>query len=771
MVDLTGSPEWTGASLGSGIYSSIFSGNGSELSSGSPGSLRGYWAGEESSEAMVRITQGRIQLANLARERKVDYILGAKASVKEGQVYLTPTLYAKDSDLFLQAPTIPIREMDLYTDLYSGLNSSLRLIEKNSRKTGIPVQIEPLPMEKENWIPSSDSVLRYFQYLHEVGSSRQNSQKLILTPDKWEEIAKREPIFWQPWEKYILLRFSGREESYDTLYFLENLSKKGSKYFALPLAEMALRFGEVCLEKKNKYSAIRLLEFSLQGFQSSGRTLGLSYANLLYQFSIYHDLDKNSDLSFLYLQNAFLAFQELDQLDSKAGIEIRYKLARMYQDRAQSGLALQLLNRLVAEKYRSSEVLSDSDLYSKAIALYNVSVLNLELGRLRESESYLQETIHVLKSGGLGSTDLMVRARINLSAIFAKRKEWNRLIQNSLQLELDLKILGWENSESDTKNSYNLALGYLHKNAQETAKSWMDRYSKYTPYSKLRPLSLESDPEFYGFEYSSDQQLPGVFTESEISLIRSFSGKYKISAQTQDIRARTYSDRLEDHDIFLSELLGQAPSRSPEMQALRELFGFASRKGLKLGKDSIFIDIGPALGNANQPAVTSLSLADRFPEMQMVLLELPEEVDFFFKKTEAKAREEVLARQNVRILAADGVERLKNHFISKKGWALSDRSIPKLSNKFIIIRAANSIDIYEPFSKIEPYLTGLAKDYAKENILLFWNRTIFAKPAGVERFRLIGSQSIRGFYHNSQSLDRQGEPPFVLSGLNLRKGE
>ncbi|WCL50487.1 tetratricopeptide repeat protein [Leptospira sp. GIMC2001] len=729
------------------------------------------------------ITKPLASMRIFARSLNVDYLYSAKLNLVDGKLFITPILYDRADDLILKGKTVFLAEDNLYESILDSLFGLYNLTSSNLKTKNAITSIEPGDLVFERYNPSADSLILYFKMLQKIENAK--SQSL----SDWEDLAKREPFFWNPWSYYIKVRFAGKEESYDAKYFLENLGKKGSKQFHFQLANISSEYAEICLKKNNRYQVVGLLDLARSFYLSSAKTYTLEYANFLRISSLYSLIEKNPTAARLDLLNAQEIYTRLGQKNHPYYISNQFQLAQLYRENGQSALAIIELE----DALNSSQISQNSEIQNSyfiyAQALYNLGTLNLELNRAKEAESRFLKLIGILQDNGQANSDLMLATRVNLGATYIKQRLWNQVILNGLKLDTDLKILGLDKSDYDSKNLYNLAMGYGIKQATETAKLYYDSYSKITPYSKIRPystianlvnysnllngsqevLNLESlEPET--FETKNTYSIPSqdILTEPELTLLRSFTGKYRIGGQTQEIRARTYSDRLEDHDIFLSMLLGKKQSTSPEMTQLKKLLKIQPKH--RTGEDIVFIDIGPALGNLTQPAITSISLARLFPNMNMVLLELPEEVNFFFTKTEQTARDNLLAYDNIRIISGDGVTPLKNWFASPKGWVLENRSIPKITNKLIILRAANSIDIYEPFSKVYPFLESIVKDYSDETVILFFNRTILVKPKYLNRFMIVGSQSLRGFYHNSQSLDRQGDPPYWLSSTALGKG-
>ena len=79
----------------------------------------------------------------------------------------------------------------------------------------------------------------------------------------------------------------------------------------------------------------------------------------------------------------------------------------------------------------------------------------------------------------------------------------------------------------------------------------------------------------------------------------------------------------------------------------------------------------------------------------------------------------------------------------------------------IVIRAANSIDIYCKWGPVRNALIKMAEDFKQNPTLLLFNREILFKPAGSTKWRIIGQVSTRGFQHRNTSKRIKG-PPYEL---------
>jgi hypothetical protein len=180
------------------------------------------------------------------------------------------------------------------------------------------------------------------------------------------------------------------------------------------------------------------------------------------------------------------------------------------------------------------------------------------------------------------------------------------------------------------------------------------------------------------------------------------------------------------------------------------------------GKNVVFIDIGPAIANDKNPGVTAVTLAEDFPSMQVIGLDLPEQVEIFLTKINPDKVENVKSYKNFFILAGDGTLPLREQ-IQNGNWAWKDRKKPVIDKQApVVIRMANSIDIYFPWSINRKVLNDISIDFESNPVLIFFNRSILYKASGSNKFKMIGYVSVRGFWHQDESLDRLGESPYTL---------
>ncbi|MDF3821118.1 tetratricopeptide repeat protein [Leptospira sp. 96542] len=403
-----------------------------------------------------------------------------------------------------------------------------------------------------------------------------------------------------------------------------------------------------------------------------------------------------------------------------------------------------------------------TNLNERIYYLYNLSQMEYELSSYDAALRHLAELRKLVIQLGLPNEDISLFA-LNLEAgvynsigkwAIAKSK-WESIVHAKSVYSIEEKLYY-------RYALYNLASLMAEKKQIEDSENLYKQYSRITPYNAIQNLALGKY--LYGtiiYPYTWSVLHNSDFTELEEKTIRSYTGRYVFSGQEEEIRARTYEDRLEDTNLFLDDLLNQKTFVSKQITKLREIL-FYKIENYNRGNQVVFFDIGPALNHPDYPGVTSLAVANHFPDMEVVLWELPSEVELFLKKVSVDKKEKLYSFKNIRIFSADGVGDFGKDYNDPHSWILTNRPIPKLNNKTIIIRSANSIDIYEPYTKVLPHFQLVSKVLKDNPVIYFFNRSILLKKAGDVKFTLIGNQSVRGFHHNYQSLDRNGEPPYSI---------
>lgn len=419
-------------------------------------------------------------------------------------------------------------------------------------------------------------------------------------------------------------------------------------------------------------------------------------------------------------------------------------------------------------KLESSLLVSNFSEFDRAIFFYNFARLQYSLAAYESSLHYIDLSKKILFRIGQTNHELNFYNILLLGASHFQLGEynlaetaWEEIINAKLFLPIEDKLF-YRNA------LLNMAYIYQKKGSPKETENYYKQYTRLTPYSAIIPLESNANPQVTSHVQLGyfDAPILNEFSIFEESVIKSYTGRYIFNGQDEEIRARTYQDRLEDTNEFLRDLLKSDFYGNQALAYLKNVL-FPPIASYTKGENVIFIDIGPALNNIEAPGITSQSVAYHFSKMNVILWELPSEVELFLKKVPTDKKEELYSFPNIRIIGADGVGNFLESYFDSQRWLFRNRNIPKLEGKTIIIRAANSIDIYETYSKIQPHFKDLGKSLIENPVLYFFNRSILLKPKGSEKFSLIGYQSVRGFHHNFQSLDRNGEPPYTLAKYTL----
>ncbi|MDP3245229.1 MAG: hypothetical protein Q8M83_06275 [bacterium] len=253
-------------------------------------------------------------------------------------------------------------------------------------------------------------------------------------------------------------------------------------------------------------------------------------------------------------------------------------------------------------------------------------------------------------------------------------------------------------------------------------------------------------------------------TQAEEKRLMSYSGFNFNKARRkmvdgEKMLARTFPQRLQDHELFLRALL------EDRLENLSQL-----AHGCLM-----FIDIGPALGNSQHPGITMLPIADILEKSGdgnvVVGIDLPEEVEAFKKNVQKNPQlKKPLDRQAIYLLGADGKSDLAK-LINGRVHDATGRALPSLdSTYFVVIRTANAIDLYATWPQSKKWLVANARSLAKNHVLLFFNREVMFKPAGQTQWSIIARLSERGFRHNSRNTKlAKGEKPYVVYKKELAK--
>ncbi|GBF48630.1 hypothetical protein LPTSP4_01300 [Leptospira ryugenii] len=464
----------------------------------------------------------------------------------------------------------------------------------------------------------------------------------------------------------------------------------------------------------------------------------------------------NQDSALYHLNTAKLIYEAMGMETSLPYIKNQIRYSALLSSIGQKELAL---NEMFSLETRIS-LLAEKE---RALFYYNLARLEYEMQVYESSLQYLKKAKDELKQIAWINTDLHFTIMNLAAASYFSLGKVNKAEEIWLDLVQSKNIFSIETRPFFRKIHYNLARLYVLRGAKDLADTYYKVYTRLTPYSEIRDLSNSERLELETFLFPEmiNQNDSSLLTDWEKETIKSYTGRYVFQSQDDEKRARTYQDRLEDSNLLLSDLIDSQKENHPTLLKLKNSL-FAKKKSYEKGENILFFDIGPALNNLEAPAITSQSVAYHFPKMDVVLWELPSEVELFHKNVSDEKKEKLYSFSNLRILSANGVAKPETTLEDHKNWVLLNRSIPKWKDKTIILRAANSIDIYETFDAIYPHLLHLA-EYFKENpVIYFFNRSILLKKANSSQFMIIGYQSVRGFHHNYQSLDRNGEPPYTL---------
>lgn len=470
-------------------------------------------------------------------------------------------------------------------------------------------------------------------------------------------------------------------------------------------------------------------------------------------------LDGKKEEAIFYLTSAQKIYDTLGLTLDPMGIENSY----FY------GLLLHDLNQLELSAYELSGIQGKlSNVYQSIYLDYNLALVLYKLGRYEGAISLLQEQRKKIFETSIPNFDIALQSLLLYGA--AQYAEGNWSISKSIwESILNAKsTYAIEDKLYYRQTLFNLSILSLQRKNFEQSETFYKQYVKLSPYGQILSLPTEANFEIGKviYPYTWTNPSSSLFSDLEEKTIRSYTGRYLFQTQDEEIRARTYENRLEDTNLFLDDLLNPSAYLSKPMLILRKSL-FGDLKLHERGNQIVFLDIGPALNHPEYPGVTSQAVAKHFPKMEVVLWELPGEVDLFLKKVKTELKEKLYGFSNIRILSADGVGDFQTEYKDPNHWILRNRPIPNLKHKTIVIRAANSIDIYEPYTKIQPHFQNLGKELKDNPVLYFFNRSILLKPKGKEKFILIGNQSIRGFHHNFQSLDRNGEPPYSILPFSI----
>lgn len=415
------------------------------------------------------------------------------------------------------------------------------------------------------------------------------------------------------------------------------------------------------------------------------------------------------------------------QNDSTEGALLRYNraLVRLRDPASDATLVRGDLAEARRIFFRNGWV--NSELYIEC--LVNEAIAERRAGKLDEAEAKLERARQQLRMLGLENASVYPATLANLARLRSLRGDRYNANRLALQARRALR--------HDYKRRWTLTRSMLVIDDMRAAGL---RLLQHTP----------AESEIF-------------FTRDEEDQVRGWTGAFRIERHHQGIVSRTYAGRLDDTNVLLFDLLNDRQRSSPGLNRLRDMLvgGSASLDGRGL----VFVDIGPAIANLSHPAITTQSIARDFPAMRVIAFDLPAQMDFFFRHVSRANQERVRAFPNLHLVAGDGFLPLFAQLQSDQAWRLTDREPARpRPGQPIVLRAANSIDIYGRWDQIAPVLRSIVADYKDSPLLFFFNQSLLMKPRGETRFRVVGFLSVRGFHHNVNSLDRGGDPPYTLPG-------
>lgn len=201
---------------------------------------------------------------------------------------------------------------------------------------------------------------------------------------------------------------------------------------------------------------------------------------------------------------------------------------------------------------------------------------------------------------------------------------------------------------------------------------------------------------------------------------------------------RTQRNRLHDHVLLLRDIR-RNEALAKYLDCLR--------------RHQVFIDVGPAVGNFDTPAQSSMEVALEFPDIDVVCVDEARAIDQFRRNISKPSHQRLQAQSNLAVTGADCQSSL--HSILARPTVTGDVPVVD-AHTFVTVRVANSLDIYEPQEVSEELFGSVAEEYRLNPILFLFNRGILIKSVGSTDWRLIGAVSSRGFNHRTRTLAPYG---------------
>lgn len=504
------------------------------------------------------------------------------------------------------------------------------------------------------------------------------------------------------------LGLNARERSWPSeAYFRRStaLLQSGGRDRSLLVAMNSARTGESYLPTTDRLVALYHVQTAREMMESQGLEHNVFYAINLTHLSILYALDGKRDLATWLMDRA----RRFDGHDSLFGAFVRANGAAILLRRGATAAAL-------SELRAARAILRDRQCgHSLMYLMLMVQEANAvrTLGDTRAAEDIYESILNRARILGLEGTQAHVDA-LNGIAITTMARGDNYASQNYLRIA----------------------------------------------YAYQARIGMRTAGEFYSVTQMPVRGRLGL-VEEERQKVASYTGAYSYAAHARHIQSRTYAGRLDDTNVLLKDLFDSRHTRNAALNDLRQsLLGSSPRL---TGEGAHFIDIGPAIANRASPGVTAVSVARDFPGMSIIAVDLPEQVEIFAKQVLPGLRSRVLEFPNFHVVAANGVAPLKDQFAQTTRWLEPRKSRPAIKARdAIIIRAANSIDVYESWQQNEEAMVQIARDYQENPILYSFNRTLLFKPAGATTFTIVGAISKAGFDHNYETFDRGGEAAYSL---------
>lgn len=259
-------------------------------------------------------------------------------------------------------------------------------------------------------------------------------------------------------------------------------------------------------------------------------------------------------------------------------------------------------------------------------------------------------------------------------------------------------------------------------------------------------------------EISLLEQYPEGLTPLDFKRFQEFCGTQKEKSSEHiksNIINRTFRNRLQDHIKLIKDILkGKC--------CLNELLDIDDRKLL-------FIDIGPGIGNKEYPAITSIEMAKAFPDkIDVVAVDLPSSFQILenLLNENSNLKDELRKYKNLYFINDNALQIEKTWFNGRQDAIFTDREIPSLrgrDDRILIIRSANSIDVYCSWDDVRSWLTRIANEFRCYRILFLLHREILYKEQNNTEWTAIGMVSERGFRSGTQDLSlKRGIPIYEI---------